>query len=160
VLLVLLPLIAHRVGARPDQSHLRAKARLKYRSATVSRHPKLRGRSQRKHSSRHRILKIGDACTQSQWVAAFGQRQWSSRKVNVAARLWSDPLLPITGRSRWMMQNNTVTYKIEHAGSPLQNGTTRVQKVIFDSDTLTWTGSELRLPRGVITPINVWKKAE
>jgi hypothetical protein len=56
--------------------------------------------------------------------------------------------------------NNTLTYKIEHAGSPLANGATRVMKVTFDGDTMTWTGSEIKTPQGGMTPINVWKKAE
>jgi len=56
--------------------------------------------------------------------------------------------------------NNTMTSKIEHAASPLANGTTRVQKVTFDGDTMTWTSSEIKTPEGVMTPINVWKKAQ
>jgi len=56
--------------------------------------------------------------------------------------------------------NNTLTYKIVHSGSPLSNGATRVQKVAFDGDTMTWTGSEVKTPEGGMTPINVWKKAE
>jgi hypothetical protein len=56
--------------------------------------------------------------------------------------------------------NNTLTYKIEHSGSPLVNGTTRVMQVTFDGDTMTWTGSQIKTPEGVMTPINVWKKAE
>lgn len=56
--------------------------------------------------------------------------------------------------------NNAVTYKIEHAGSPLLNGATRVLKVTFDGDTMTWTSSEIKTPEGVMTPINVWKKAQ
>jgi len=55
---------------------------------------------------------------------------------------------------------NTMRYKIEHAGSPLQNGATRTAKLTFDGDTMTWTGSEVRTPEGVMTPITVWKKAE
>lgn len=56
--------------------------------------------------------------------------------------------------------NNTVTYKIEHAASPIQNGTTRVQKVTFEGDSKTWTGSEIKTSEGVMTPVNVWKKAQ
>ena len=55
--------------------------------------------------------------------------------------------------------SNTVTYKIEHAGSPLQNGTTRMQKVTFTGDVMTWTGSEIKTPEGMMVPVNEWKKA-
>jgi hypothetical protein len=94
----------------------------------------------------------------------MGRRLWAAAMVFTKGKCRSatlvGPFVAYYGAFTVDDANNTVTYKIEHAGSPLQNGTTRVQKVIFDSDTLTWTGSELRLPRGVITPINVWKKAE
>lgn len=56
--------------------------------------------------------------------------------------------------------NNTVTYKIEHAGSPIQNGATRVQKVSFNGDIMTWTGSEIKTPEGTMIPVNEWKKAK
>jgi hypothetical protein len=56
--------------------------------------------------------------------------------------------------------NNTVTYKIEQGASPIQNGTTRVQKVTFDGDTMTWTGSEIKTPEGTMTPVNQWKKVK
>jgi len=56
--------------------------------------------------------------------------------------------------------NNTVTYKIEQAASPIQKGTTRVQKVTFSGDTMTWTGSEIKTPEGTMTPVNEWKKAK
>jgi hypothetical protein len=56
--------------------------------------------------------------------------------------------------------SNTVRIKVEHAGSPQQNGATRVEKVTFDGDTMTWTGSEVKTPEGVMTPIVVWKKAQ
>jgi hypothetical protein len=56
--------------------------------------------------------------------------------------------------------NNTVRYKIEHSGTPLLNGATRVQKVTFDGDTMRWTGSEIKTPEGVMTPTEVWKKAQ
>ncbi len=55
--------------------------------------------------------------------------------------------------------NNTVSYKVEHAASPVQNGTTRVQKVSFNGDTMTWTGSEIKTPEGMMVPVNQWKKA-
>ena len=55
---------------------------------------------------------------------------------------------------------STVTYKIEHSANPMLNGATRVQQVAFDGDTMTWTGSEIKTPEGVMTPVNVWKKAQ
>jgi hypothetical protein len=56
--------------------------------------------------------------------------------------------------------NNTVTYKIEQAASPIQKGTTRVQKVTISGDTMTWTGSKIKTPEGTMTPVNEWKKAQ
>lgn len=56
--------------------------------------------------------------------------------------------------------NSTVSYKIEQAASPIQKGTTRIQKVTFSGDTMTWTGSEIKTPEGTMTPVNEWKKAK
>jgi hypothetical protein len=56
--------------------------------------------------------------------------------------------------------SNTVTYKVEQAASPIQKGTTRSQKVTFNGPIMTWTGSEIKTPEGVMTPVNEWKRAQ
>jgi hypothetical protein len=56
--------------------------------------------------------------------------------------------------------NSMLTYKIDQAMSPLQTGTTRTQKVSFNGDTMTLTGSEIKTPEGTMVPVNEFKKAK
>lgn len=53
---------------------------------------------------------------------------------------------------------DTLTCKVEQAGAPQQNGTTRTEKITFNGDTMTETGSQIKTPEGRMTPVNVWKK--
>lgn len=52
-----------------------------------------------------------------------------------------------------------LTLKIDHASSPLFNGAARTAKISFNADVLTWTGSEVKTPEGMMTPVNQWKPA-
>jgi hypothetical protein len=53
-----------------------------------------------------------------------------------------------------------VTWKIDHAASPLFNGAVRTFKVSFNGDVMTWTASELKTPEGPMTPVNQWRPAK
>ena len=53
-----------------------------------------------------------------------------------------------------------LTLKIDHATSPLFNSAVRTAKISFDADVMTWTGSEVKTPEGLMTPINQWKPAK
>jgi Lipocalin-like domain len=53
-----------------------------------------------------------------------------------------------------------LTWKVDHASSPLFNGGVRTQKVSFNGDVMTWTGSEVKTPEGTMTPVNQWKPAK
>ena len=50
--------------------------------------------------------------------------------------------------------------KIEGASSPAFEGAVREQTVTFKDNTMTTTGSKVQTPEGLITPVNVWKKAK
>src|SRR5208282_393729 len=52
--------------------------------------------------------------------------------------------------------NNVLTQKTDHCVSPLGNGGTHTYKVSFSGDTMTWTGSEVKTAKGMITPVNQW----
>jgi Lipocalin-like domain len=54
----------------------------------------------------------------------------------------------------------TLTYHVEAASSPMFNAATRMQTVTLSGETMTTTGSTVNTPQGVITPINVWKRAK
>jgi Lipocalin-like domain len=54
----------------------------------------------------------------------------------------------------------TITYKIEHAGNPLFEGAVRKQKVAFKGDVMSTTGTDIKTPQGMMTPVNEWKKAK
>jgi Lipocalin-like domain len=55
---------------------------------------------------------------------------------------------------------NVLTLKVDHASSPLFNGSARTQKISFTGDIMTWTGSELKTPEGTMTPVNQWRPAK
>jgi hypothetical protein len=56
--------------------------------------------------------------------------------------------------------NSMLTYKIDQAMSPLQTGITRTQKVSFNGDIMTLTGSEIKTPEGTMIPVNEFKRAK
>jgi hypothetical protein len=53
-----------------------------------------------------------------------------------------------------------LSFKVDHAASPLFNGSVRTQKISFNGDVMTLTGSELKTPEGMMTPVNQWKPAK
>jgi Lipocalin-like domain len=53
-----------------------------------------------------------------------------------------------------------LTWKVDRASSPLFNGAVRTQKISFNGDVMTWTGSEVKTPEGTMTPVNQWKPAK
>ena len=53
-----------------------------------------------------------------------------------------------------------LTWKVDRAASPLFNGGVRTQKISFNGDVMTWTGSEVKTPEGPMTPVNKWKLAK
>ena len=55
---------------------------------------------------------------------------------------------------------NVLTFKVDHAASPLFNGSVRTQKISFNGNLMTWTGSELKTPEGTMTPVNQWRPAK
>jgi hypothetical protein len=53
-----------------------------------------------------------------------------------------------------------LSFKVDHAASPLFNGSVRTQKISFNGDVMTLIGSELKTPEGMMTPVNQWKPAK
>ena len=53
-----------------------------------------------------------------------------------------------------------ISWKVDRASSPLFNGTVRSQKVSFNGDVMTWTGSEVKTPEGTMIPVNQWRLAK
>ena len=51
-------------------------------------------------------------------------------------------------------------WKVDRAASPLFNGSVRTQKISFNGDVMTWTGSEVKTPEGTMIPVNKWKPAK
>ena len=53
-----------------------------------------------------------------------------------------------------------VSWKVDRASSPLFNGAVRTQKISFNGDVMTWTGSEVKTPEGAMVPVNQWKSVK
>ena len=53
-----------------------------------------------------------------------------------------------------------VTIKVALGSTPTIETQTRVFAVAFKSGTMTLTGSQVKTPKGMITPINQWKRAK
>jgi hypothetical protein len=54
----------------------------------------------------------------------------------------------------------TLTYHIENASAPALNGATRIRYVTITGDTMVTKGSPVKTPRGMITPIDEWRRAK
>jgi hypothetical protein len=81
-------------------------------------------------------------------------------KTSPSVRTPVGPVVAYYGTYTVDEANNVVTFKVDQAASPLQTGTTRIQKVSFSGDIMTFTGSELKTPEGTMTPVNEWRKAK
>jgi hypothetical protein len=75
-------------------------------------------------------------------------------------RIPGGPLVAYYGTYTVNDADKTITYKIEHAANSLFDGATRTQKITFQNDVMTTTGSDVKTPQGTITPVNEWKKAK
>ncbi len=53
-----------------------------------------------------------------------------------------------------------LTVKVALGSTPTVETQTRVFAVAFKGDTMTLTGSPVKTPKGMIIPINVWKRAK
>lgn len=81
-------------------------------------------------------------------------------KGNDDVRIPAGPLVAYYGTYTVNDAENMLTYKVEHAANPMFDGAVRTQKVTFKGDVMTTTGSDVKTPQGVITPVNEWKKAK
>jgi hypothetical protein len=96
--------------------------------------------------------------------AGFAQKQGGILKMynkgSDDVRIPGGPLVAYYGTYTVNEADNTITYKIEHAANSLFDGATRTQKITFQNDVMTTTGSDVKTPQGTITPVNEWKKAK
>lgn len=82
------------------------------------------------------------------------------RSKTDSVRTPAAPMVAYYGTYTVDKTENKFSIKIEGASSPAFEGAVREQTVTFKDETMTTAGSKVQTPQGLITPVNVWKKAK